>query len=77
MYTFLVIDFFFISGPQVFSGHTSGIRHVIFFRNDTHLVSCADDKSLRVWDRATGTVSVIFVWIFLIIKELLTNQFVF
>lgn len=42
------------AGPEVFSGHTSGIRHVSFFRNDTHLVSCADDKTLRVWDRASG-----------------------
>ncbi|RZB38663.1 serine-threonine kinase receptor-associated protein [Asbolus verrucosus] len=40
--------------PEVFSGHTSGIRHVLFFRNDTHLVSCADDKTLRVWERASG-----------------------
>ncbi|XP_044252957.1 serine-threonine kinase receptor-associated protein [Tribolium madens] len=40
--------------PEEFTGHTSGIRHVIFFRNDTHLVSCADDKTLRVWDRSSG-----------------------
>ncbi|ENN71163.1 serine-threonine kinase receptor-associated protein-like [Dendroctonus ponderosae] len=38
--------------PEVFSGHTAGIRHILFFRNDTHLVSCADDKTLRVWDRS-------------------------
>ncbi|KAJ8915128.1 hypothetical protein NQ315_000380 [Exocentrus adspersus] len=42
------------AGPEVFSGHTGGIRHVSFFRDDTHLVSCADDKTLRVWDRASG-----------------------
>ncbi|XP_023017348.1 serine-threonine kinase receptor-associated protein wmd [Leptinotarsa decemlineata] len=42
------------ASPEVFSGHTSGIRHVLFFRDDTHLVSCADDKTLRVWDRSTG-----------------------
>lgn len=42
------------AAPVTFSGHTSGIRHVSFFRNDTHLVSCADDKSLRVWDRNTN-----------------------
>lgn len=42
--------------PASFSGHTSGIRHVLFFRNDTHLVSCADDKTLRVWDRTTNKV---------------------
>lgn len=32
------------------------IRHVMFFRNDTHLVSCADDKTVRVWDRTSGKV---------------------
>lgn len=42
------------ASPEIFSGHTAGIRHVLFFRNDTHLVSCADDKTLRVWDRSTG-----------------------
>nr|CAD7197863.1 unnamed protein product [Timema douglasi] len=42
--------------PQVFSGHTSGIRHVLFFRDDTHLVSCADDRTLRVWDISSGKV---------------------
>lgn len=38
----------------MFSGHTSGIRHVTFFNNDTNLVSCADDKTLRVWDKNSG-----------------------
>ncbi|CAH1112683.1 unnamed protein product [Psylliodes chrysocephalus] len=42
------------ASPEVFSGHTAGIRRVMFFRNDTHLVSCADDKTLRVWNRSTG-----------------------
>ncbi|KAJ8669041.1 hypothetical protein QAD02_000300 [Eretmocerus hayati] len=40
--------------PQVFSGHSSGIRHVTFFDNDKLLITCSDDKSLRVWDRASG-----------------------
>ncbi|XP_032676916.1 serine-threonine kinase receptor-associated protein isoform X2 [Odontomachus brunneus] len=40
--------------PQIFSGHTSGIRHVAFFDNNSTLVSCADDKTLRVWDRNSG-----------------------
>lgn len=43
--------------PQVYSGHTSGIRHVIFFREDTHLITCADDKTIRVWDRTSGQVN--------------------
>lgn len=42
------------ANPTVFSGHTAGVRHALFFRNDTHLVSCADDKTLRVWDRVSG-----------------------
>nr|CAD7448150.1 unnamed protein product [Timema bartmani] len=45
--------------PQVFSGHTSGIRHVLFFRDDTHLVSCADDRTLRVWDISSGKFPVL------------------
>lgn len=49
---------FIILDPTIFAGHTSGIRHVIFFRNDTHLVTCADDKTLRVWDRASGKVCI-------------------
>lgn len=46
----------FSTAPQMFTGHTSGIRHVIFMRNDTHIVSCADDKTVRVWDRTSGQV---------------------
>ncbi|XP_066600240.1 serine-threonine kinase receptor-associated protein-like [Prorops nasuta] len=40
--------------PQIFSGHSSGIRHVTFFNNDTCLVTCSDDKTLRVWDKSSG-----------------------
>lgn len=43
------------ASPEVFSGHTAGIKHAVFFRDDTQLISCADDKSLRVWDRASGS----------------------
>ncbi|KAG7189447.1 hypothetical protein KM043_017147 [Ampulex compressa] len=42
------------AAPQTFSGHTNGIRHVTFFKDDTMLVTCADDKTLRVWDRTSG-----------------------
>lgn len=47
---FLHIRFFL----KVFSGHTSGIRHATFFDNDKLLITCADDKTLRVWDRSSG-----------------------
>ncbi|CAH0563878.1 unnamed protein product [Brassicogethes aeneus] len=40
------------ASPEVFTGHTAGIKHALFFRDDTQLISCADDKTLRVWDRA-------------------------
>ncbi|XP_071444093.1 serine-threonine kinase receptor-associated protein [Hetaerina americana] len=40
--------------PTKLAGHTAGIRHVYFFRNGTHLVSCGDDRTLRVWDRTSG-----------------------
>lgn len=40
--------------PQIFSGHASGIRHVTFFDNNSALITCADDKTLRVWDRNSG-----------------------
>lgn len=42
------------SAPQIFSGHTNAIRHVTFFKNNKALVSCAEDKTLRVWDRVSG-----------------------
>lgn len=44
--------FLFLS--QIFSGHTSGIRHITFFDNNSALITCADDKTLRVWDRNSG-----------------------
>ena len=40
-----------------FSGHQGGIRHVNYFENDQRLVSCSDDKTLRVCDIASGKVN--------------------
>jgi WD40 repeat protein len=57
-----LILYWFLADPTVFSGHTSGIRHVIFFRSDTHLVTCADDRTLRVWDRISGQVCTCYYW---------------
>ncbi|XP_058790190.1 serine-threonine kinase receptor-associated protein [Phymastichus coffea] len=40
--------------PQVLSGHTNSIRHVTLFNDDTQLITCAEDKTLRVWDKKSG-----------------------
>ncbi|XKL68840.1 hypothetical protein PGB90_006609 [Kerria lacca] len=40
--------------PITFCGHTNGLRHVTFFNNNRMLVSCAEDKTLRIWDRISG-----------------------
>ncbi|CAB3370666.1 Hypothetical predicted protein [Cloeon dipterum] len=40
--------------PVVFTGHTASLKHAVFFREGSCLVSCADDKTLRVWDRSSG-----------------------
>ncbi|XP_015367716.1 PREDICTED: serine-threonine kinase receptor-associated protein [Diuraphis noxia] len=37
-----------------FNGHTSGIKHVMFFQNDRRIISCADDKTVRIWDPLSG-----------------------
>lgn len=42
------------SDPDVFTGHGGSIKRAIFFRNDRCIVSCAEDKTLRVWDRSNG-----------------------
>lgn len=42
-----------------FSGHQGGIKHVNYFENDRKLVSCSDDKSVRIWDVSSGQV-----WVF-------------
>lgn len=40
--------------PTVYSGHTSSIKHVMFYRDNTRIISCADDRTLRVWDHISG-----------------------
>lgn len=42
--------FFFIEA-QVFTGHNGGIKRALFCRGDSCIVSCADDKTMRLWDR--------------------------
>ncbi|XP_026470555.1 serine-threonine kinase receptor-associated protein [Ctenocephalides felis] len=36
---------------QVFTGHNGGIKRALFCRGDSCIVSCADDKTMRLWDR--------------------------
>lgn len=40
--------------PDVFTGHSGSIKRAIFFRNDRCIISCAEDKTMRVWDRSSG-----------------------
>merc|ERR1711962_168091 len=35
-------------------GHTSGIKQVMYTPDNKQLLSCSDDKTLRMWDTATG-----------------------
>lgn len=47
------------SEPQVFSGHTGGLKHVLFMKDGKQMLSCAEDKTIRVWDKASGKVRLI------------------
>ncbi|XP_055691435.1 serine-threonine kinase receptor-associated protein [Lutzomyia longipalpis] len=53
-----LIQVFNLANPtaesEKFAGHTAGIKKAIFCRNDKCILSCADDKSLRLWDRLSG-----------------------
>lgn len=42
------------SDPETYSGHTGVIKRALFCRNDKYVVSAADDKSMRLWDRSAG-----------------------
>lgn len=37
--------------PEVYSGHSGTVKRALFCRNDKCIISCAEDKSLRMWDR--------------------------
>lgn len=51
-----MVQTFFLEAVTTFSGHTSGIKHVMFFQNDRRIISCADDKTVRIWDPSSGQV---------------------
>lgn len=42
------------SEPELYSGHGGCIKRALFCRNDKCVISCAEDKSMRVWDRLSG-----------------------
>ncbi|TDL24683.1 WD40 repeat-like protein, partial [Rickenella mellea] len=42
---------------HILEGHTDYIRSVAFSPDGKHIVSGSDDKTIRVWDAETGTVT--------------------
>jgi WD40 repeat protein len=49
----------FFLDPFIISGHTSGLRHIAFLGKGEKIVSCADDRTVRFWERSTGKVQTI------------------
>jgi WD40 repeat protein len=39
---------------KILDGHTDYVQSVAFSSDSTRVVSCSDDKSVRVWDALTG-----------------------
>lgn len=39
---------------ETYSGHTGSIRRALFCRNDKCVISAAEDKTMRLWDRSSG-----------------------
>lgn len=42
------------ASPQVYTGHGGAVKRALFCRNDKYIVSVAEDKTLRLWDRSIG-----------------------
>jgi WD40 repeat protein len=40
--------------PLVLRGHAGEVNHVVFSRDGTHLATCGQDRSVKIWDAATG-----------------------
>jgi len=54
--SFRIFDLEQPSEPIIkFEGHTGGIKQVMYTPDNKALVSCSDDKTVRVWDTATGS----------------------
>lgn len=39
---------------ELYAGHSGAIKRALFCRNDRCIVSCAEDKAVKIWDRLTG-----------------------
>lgn len=40
--------------PEIYTGHAGPVKRAIFCRNDKCIISAAEDKTVRLWDRLTG-----------------------
>lgn len=40
--------------PETYAGHTGVIKRALFCRQDKFVISAADDKTIRLWNRGTG-----------------------
>jgi serine-threonine kinase receptor-associated protein len=40
---------------ELYAGHAGAIKRALFCRNDKCIVSCAEDKLIRIWDRSIGS----------------------
>lgn len=38
--------------PEIYAGHTGTIRRALFCRRDKYIVSAAEDRTIRLWDRS-------------------------
>ena len=54
-----LINNLFFTDPFIISGHTSGLRHISFLGKGEKIVSCADDRTVRFWERSTGKVNLL------------------
>lgn len=59
----------------MFSGHTGGLKHVLFMKDGKQMLSCAEDKTIRVWDKASGKVRLIQWAYFAVIYECFLSLF--
>jgi len=44
-----------LEDPEIYSGHAGPVKRALFCRNDKCIISAAEDKTVRLWDRLTGS----------------------